>query len=182
VSEVKPCFTGEVMLAGWADTHNGGAKVTLWLADDHDLECFRRMTVRKGKVAGQRLMCVLVEIDEQENPVNQELADMATKRKPSAEAHLVIMGEHFQRYFRENIRVGQTSTADWDAERIRAAVKSRIGVASLAEIDRDPAARKRYHDLIWLPFSEWAEENPYGERPHDDADAQLAEDEWSTDT
>lgn len=66
---VQPTFQGEVQLAGWSESHNSGCKVTFWLADPSDLEAFRAMTVRKGNTAGQRLACVLVEIGDDEQPV-----------------------------------------------------------------------------------------------------------------
>lgn len=58
------------MLAGWAETHNSGAKIALWLPDSADLDVFRGLTVRKGNTAGHRFMMVLVEIGEDEKPVS----------------------------------------------------------------------------------------------------------------
>jgi len=63
-------FKGEVMLLGWRETHNGGAQVNLLLSDPDELAAFKRMTVSKGKVAGQRLACVLAEIHDEENTVS----------------------------------------------------------------------------------------------------------------
>lgn len=65
---MKATFNQEVMLAGWSETHNGGAKVTFWLADSSSLEAFKAMTVAKGKTAGQRLAMCLVEIADDEQP------------------------------------------------------------------------------------------------------------------
>lgn len=70
--DLKPVFQSEVMLAGWKETHNGGATVTFWLPDTEDLEVFRGMTVRKSNTAGQRLACVLVEIPDNEIPLASE--------------------------------------------------------------------------------------------------------------
>jgi len=63
---LKPAFEGELWLLGWRETHSGGATVTFQLSDPSELDAFRRMTVSKGKVAGQRLACVLVEIQDDE--------------------------------------------------------------------------------------------------------------------
>lgn len=65
---MKPQFNEEVMLAGWSETHSGGAKVTFWLADSASLEAFKLMTVAKGKTAGQRLAMCLIEIGDDEQP------------------------------------------------------------------------------------------------------------------
>jgi hypothetical protein len=69
MSDLTPVFHGEVMLAGWSESHNGGAKVTFWLSDPSELDAFRAMTVAKGKTAGQRLGCALVEIGDDDKPV-----------------------------------------------------------------------------------------------------------------
>ncbi len=65
-----PTIHGEAMLMSWSETHSGGAKITLLLADPEDLEPFKAMTIKKGKVAGQRLMYALVEIGHDEKPVD----------------------------------------------------------------------------------------------------------------
>lgn len=62
-------FTGEVQLAGWSDSHQGGAKVTFWLPSAADLEPFRALTVRKGNIAGHVFMMALVEVGEDGQPV-----------------------------------------------------------------------------------------------------------------
>src|SRR5690554_2878297 len=89
---VQPTFQGEVMLAGWSETHNGGAKVTFWLQDADDLAAFKAMTVAKGKTAGQRLALVAVEIGDDEQPVQRhekpkggELARLAGQLCQSAQ-------------------------------------------------------------------------------------------------
>ena len=68
-------FSGEVMLLGWKETHSGGAQVAFLLSDPEELEAFKRMTVAKGKVAGQRLACVLVEIHDDEGMLPAKTAD-----------------------------------------------------------------------------------------------------------
>lgn len=79
----KPIFSDEVMLAAWRESHTSGAQITLWLADPAQLDVFRGMTVRKGNTAGQRLMCVLVEIGEDEKPVAKR-EEPAPAEKPAA--------------------------------------------------------------------------------------------------
>lgn len=147
-----PCFTGEVMLAGWTDSHNGGAKVTFWLPDDADLEAFRRMTVKKGKTAGQRLMCVLVEIDEQEQPVQPDLPT-GPRSRASSDAHLMITGPDFVRYCNE------VADNEWTPDKVRLWAKHKMNVDSLSELDTDPLALKRFHEQIRRPFERWMEHN-----------------------
>lgn len=66
MSDFKPTFHGEVMLAGWKESHNSGAIVSFWLPDSADLEVFKGLTAKKGNTAGQRFMAALVEIPDGE--------------------------------------------------------------------------------------------------------------------
>jgi hypothetical protein len=72
MDQEKIAFSGELMLAGWNETHTGGAKVVFWLPAASDLDAFRHMTVRKGNTAGQRFMAVLVEIGDDEHPKDRD--------------------------------------------------------------------------------------------------------------
>jgi hypothetical protein len=140
----QPAFQGEIMLAGWSDSHTQGVRVTFWLQDDAALEPFRMATVRKGKTAGQRYMAVLVEIGDDEKPV----------RHPSSDAHLLLTGPDFLNYARA--MAPKAGARDhWDSTRARAWAKYVIQVESLAEIDTDPSARLRFERLIRVPFAEW---------------------------
>jgi hypothetical protein len=145
----------EVMLAGWSDSHAGGAKITFWLPDDSDLEPFRMLTVKKGAVAGHRFMMVLAEIADDETPVKQH---------PSSSAHLLLTGPDFLNYARA---MAPGKRDHWDSARARAWAKYVIQVESLAEIDTDPAARLRFERLIRIPFAEF---NGTRERGHGDGD------------
>jgi len=160
-SEELCAFKDEVMLAGWQETHSGGAKVTFWLASSEALEPFRLATVRKGKVAGQRYMCVLVEIDTDERPVHHV----------SSDAHLMIMGEQFQEY----AKFAAPAAALLGPERVREWAKWVIGVKSLSELDTDPAMVARFHELVRKPFLRWGEQvgedhGHDGDRDCDDVD------------
>jgi hypothetical protein len=150
-------FKGEVMLAGWQETHNGGAKVTFWLPSPEELEPFRMATVRKGKTAGQRYMCVLVEIDDQEQPVHH----------PSSSAHLMITGPQFLEYAKA---VGP-NRGHWDSARAREWAKYLMGVESLAQIDTDPQALLRYERLVRIPFAEWNGKREGNHGEDDDRDS-----------
>lgn len=85
----------EAQMAGWSQTHNGGCKLTLWL-NEEDLDKFKLMTVKKGNCAGQRLMCVVVEVGDDEQPKPQD-----RDRRPGALLQSSIMlakDEHFQKF------------------------------------------------------------------------------------
>lgn len=138
---VPVAFQGEVMLAGWSQTHNGGAKVTFWLQDDTDLEAFKAMTVAKGKTAGQRLAVVAVEIGDDEQPKPQpgqpkggELAKLAG---------MFCQSVHFWEFCRAD-----------DADEARDWILRVCGVQSRRELDHNPTAAKIFHDRVRKPYLE----------------------------
>ena len=81
MSDIKPTFSGEMQLAGWSQTHTSGNKVTFWLPDDEAMESFKLLTARKGNRAGQRFAAVLVEIGDDELPVDhtEDVLDMVPR-------------------------------------------------------------------------------------------------------
>lgn len=87
---LTPAFHGELMLLSWRETHNGGASVTFQLADADDLHAFKRMTLKKGKVAGQRLAAVLVEIGDDEQPKTAERVPPVDPSTTAASIETVI--------------------------------------------------------------------------------------------
>lgn len=139
---VQPTFQGEVMLAGWSETHNGGAKVTFWLQDADDLAAFKAMTVAKGKTAGQRLALVAVEIGDDEQPVQRhekpkggELARLAGQLCQSAQFQEWCEAENAE------------AAAEW--------VREVCGIDSRSELDHDDEAANRFHELVRKPFVAW---------------------------
>lgn len=140
--EAPVAFQGEVMLAGWSETHNGGAKVTFWLQDSNDLDAFKAMTVAKGKTAGQRLALVAVEIGDDEQPVRRE-------QKPKGGELARLAGQLCQNP--EFLEWCEAENAEAAAEWIR----NTCDVASRAELDHDIGAANKFHQLVRLPFLEW---------------------------
>ncbi|CAH0532174.1 hypothetical protein UAM5_00057 [Ralstonia phage UAM5] len=152
-AEIKPTFQGEVQLAGWSETHNGGCKVTFWLADAADLDVFRALTVRKGNTAGHRLACVLVEIGEDELPV-QEPPEPSAPEKPLGGALAKLAGmlcsnPDFWRFLQ------WSSFACESAEQARSIILDVCEINSRAELDHDEAAARIFHDRIRLPYTRY---------------------------
>jgi len=150
---MTPTFTGEVMMAGWSDTHNGGAKVTFWLPDADSLEVFKGLTQKKGNTAGHRFMCVLVEIGDDEAPVDRlvegpkpDFSDI----RPRKVGPLCMLAVKWCR---------DPEFLNWlamDSEKGAAScVKVVCGIESRKELDTDPAAAERFHSLIRGPFSKY---------------------------
>jgi hypothetical protein len=157
---MNPTFSGEVMLAGWSETHNGGAKVTFWLSDADELAAFKRMTVTKGKTAGQRLACVLVEIGDDELPKEPEPPTPASDREmpptPAEErkggplaklAGMWCQRQDFQEW------CGQSN-----ADQAREFILDTCGIDSRVELDHNPKAAEKFHEEIRLQFADWLKE------------------------
>lgn len=137
---VPVAFQGEVMLAGWSQTHNGGAKVTFWLQDDADLEAFKAMTVAKGKTAGQRLALVAVEIGDDEQPKAQP------EQKGGELAKLAGM-------FCQSTAFWEFCRAD-DADEARDWILGVCGIQSRRDLDHNPTAAQLFHDRVRKPYME----------------------------
>ncbi len=138
---VPVAFQGEVMLAGWSQTHNGGAKVTFWLSDEDDLAAFKAMTVAKGKSAGQRLAVVAVEIGDDEQPKPQP-----EQPKGGELAKLAGM-------FCQSVQFWEFCRAD-DADEARDWILRVCGVQSRRDLDHNPTAAKIFHERIRKPYME----------------------------
>ena len=142
----------EVMLLAWSESHNGGAKLVLQLADPADLEAFKAMTVKHGKIAGQRLACAFVQIGDDEKPVVDE-----HKGGPLAQlAGRWCQDERFQAWLAEKFPLAWRQAAGVYGDAHDAAaevVRDVCCVASRAELDHNPAAAFEFHTRIRDPYA-----------------------------
>ena len=148
---MTPLFSGELQLAGWSETHNGGCKVTFWLQSSDDLEAFRTLTIRKGNTSGQRFMAALVEVGDDELPV-QPIDTLPEPVQKAAEN--VHIGGPLARLagqwcadpaFREWIYVDTEAQA---AEKIRAF----CNIESRRLLDHDLEAATKFKKLFRTPY------------------------------
>lgn len=160
------------MLAGWAETHNGGAKVTFWLPDTADLDTFRGLTVKKGNTAGQRFAAVLVEIGDDEQPKRdtpsgstapegpgRDHADAPTQSAPPASSPAQKGGplarlagqwcadETFRRWL-----IDEFGVICEDEARAAEVVREACIIKSRAELDSTPTAAVLFNDLFREPY------------------------------
>jgi hypothetical protein len=143
-------FQGELMLAGWSETHTGGAKVTFWLPDAESLDTFRTMTVRKGNTAGQRFMAVLVELNDDDTPKPQE-ADKPKGGTLAQSAGVLCDTDLFQTYVvsKTDPEAG-LSRSQWAADYIRSFCR----VNSRADLDHSPTAKQLFAQLM-ADYRDW---------------------------
>lgn len=144
MTDLPVAFQGEVMLAGWSETHNGGAKVTFWLQDSGDLDAFKAMTVAKGKTAGQRLALVAVEIGDDEQPVQRE--EKPKGGELARLAGMLCQNPAFQAFVPECSEglSSEENAADW--------IRRVCGIKSRAELDHSTEAAARFHERVRKPF------------------------------
>jgi hypothetical protein len=134
---IEPSFKGEVMLAGWSESHNGGAKITFWLPESSDLDAFKSMTVAKGKMAGQRLMMVAVEIGDDEQPVRP-----ATPCGPiSVLAFRLCKNPEFQNFLEVENELAAANL-----------IKKLCGIQTRRELDTNEDAALLFHSKFRVPF------------------------------
>lgn len=146
----------EAMLLGWSETHNGGAKITLQLADIGDLEPFKRMTIKKGKIAGQLLTCVVVETDGNGDPVPQDAPEPKRGRHgkfPDGLCGLAVRwceDPDFFRWLRAEFPNIAKNTLPPNAAVL---LKSVCGISSRKELDADTPGRATFIKYIKEPYA-----------------------------
>lgn len=149
MSDVKPAYQGELMLAGWTDSHTTGAKVTFWLPDQESLEAFRHLTVRKGRTAGQRFMAVLIQIGDDEQPIEPG-SDTKPARRNNAlalSAVQVCKDSTFHDFIAEAVGFLPADVAGREA--IAADyLRDYCHIESRAELDASPTASQLFARLM----------------------------------
>ncbi len=155
---MTPTFTGEIQLAGWSESHTSGCKVTFWLSSPDELEAFRALTVRKGNTAGHRFMAALVEIGDDERPVEPVLDTPKPPRAQMGDAcYRTVMWcqePTFWKFLNSN-HTFQSADHVTNAQEAAQLVKFICGVDSRKELDTDNEANKAWHRLIRQPYSEY---------------------------
>lgn len=150
------CYSGELMLAGWADSSTHGYTVTFWCEPPetgmHAFEGYAR--------GSDTFMVALMELDEDEKPIDQAQRErveraQAPKRTQtlSQAAALLCANRDFQRWIssRHGVTESREQAAEW--------MRNELGIASRRELDTDRDVARRYHDEIRRPFLRWNEEH-----------------------
>ena len=143
----------EAMLLRWSETSNGGATIVLQLADPDDLEQFKLMTLAKGKIAGQRLQCVMVEIGDDELP--KDLPDPGKGGPLSILAARWCRDPEFQKWINQALAPPFAVGLDMnltEEEIATSLLRSVCGIKSRAELDHDDLASARFEAHIRRPY------------------------------
>lgn len=158
-------FAGEAQLAGWSDTHNGGAKITFWLPSADDLDKFRALTVRKGNTAGHLVMLAVVEHDGEGTPIPppeptkqhepQKSHARATKTNGPycIEAIDLCRTQLFWKWAE-----GEAGVPVRNEEQAKQFILSILGIGSRKDIDGDAGIVDTFINDIRIPFMHWQRE------------------------
>lgn len=155
-----PTIQCDAMLLSWQETHSGGAKIVLQLASPDDLDPFKRLTVKKGRVAGQLLTCVFVEVDGNGQPIEPE-PEPPKKRGggkfPGGYCGLAVrwcaepnFAVWLSREFPSESEECGPSTYDEFCVRMLRLI---CGIKSRKELDTDATAGERFNERIRAPYA-----------------------------
>lgn len=161
----KATYSGDVMLAGWGDSHDKGQWVRFWLDPEASLHPFAGFTRRSTSSVGQLFAAAIVITIEPGGGL-QVSEDAAAGddhggnrvRRLSSDAHLMVTGNFFRQWLEEKSdftealhRKGRT----WDAVTSKKYVKWVLGIESLSDLDRMSDKADRFHKEFRIPFSKW---------------------------
>jgi hypothetical protein len=139
---VTPTFTGEVQMRRYSDTSSQGVQVTFAL---HDREALEPLVQKAGK----RFMAVLVEIGDDEQPV-QPAAERAKVGPLCREAVGYCQMPDFQQWL--PLHTQSTNGDHFNEQGCRDFILGACGIASRKELDASDEAAGRFVRLIRLPF------------------------------
>lgn len=157
MSNVPTVFTGEMQLMNWGESSSNGAWVKFWIAPE-DLEAFRHLKCRSGKIAGHRMMAALAEIGDDEQPVAQPRnADPGSEAQSKGGALAKLAGMFCQQpEFWEFLVARSTGPTSCESVNDAAATIRHIcGIESRAELDSNAEAAAIFHEQIRLPYVRW---------------------------
>lgn len=152
---MTPTFQGEVQFRRYSDTSTQGAQIVLGLADRDELQAL------VGK-EGKRFMAVLVEIGDDEAPVDVQkakvgpLCSLAVQWCKSAEFLGWVRPVYDKFFGGDGSGWGDIGSEDMGPEAFcRHAILVLCDVDSRKELDKSKEAADRFHNCIRRPYTEW---------------------------
>lgn len=159
-------YTGEIVLIGsdWSDFRGYTTKIGMHEADDggHPLKRFHK---------GTRFHCVLVEIADDEEPIDQirkralelELKKAGKGGRWSIDSGILCHQVDFHRYLKSVGKVMRHWDKDTRTKMARQFILDTLRIKSRKEIDFDKEKQVEYQNLILSPYRKWHRENPRSE-------------------
>lgn len=166
---IDVCFASEVMLSNWSDTAAAGRKVEFWLPEDADApdeHPFKHYSRRLRGAAGTRFQMVLVEIDEEGEPIPRVQPQAAPRLAQGGElvggpvsknAGMLCKDGYFHDWLYETGVINETERADPKACEALATewVRKTCGVESRRMLDHDRNAQLAYENRVLHPYNLW---------------------------
>lgn len=177
----KILFSGELQLTAWGESSTTGAWVKFWIHPE-DLEAFKLLRTRVGKVAGQRIGAALVEIADDEAVVSHAPAPSpapAPMQPPQPRGYraphitgLAMLAVRwctnpmFQRWGAERMaKIKGISYEEaieyWDEAGCKGFILAECGITSRKFLAEDGEPARIFNEKIRLPFMAWS--NQQGE-------------------
>lgn len=101
---------------------------------------------------------VLVLLQDDGSVLDEKREEAVTdkRKKFSSQAHLMVTSPLFIQYLTE--RCGHTQVLErkglsWTPDRAKQYVKTKLGIESLSDLDRDEVALAKFHEQIRKPYS-----------------------------
>jgi hypothetical protein len=146
---MTPAFQGEVQFRRWSDSSTQGVQITFALPDSSDLEPLKHK-------AGKRFMAVLVEIGDDEQPVQAPQPRKDTRGPLCREACDYCETPEFQTWV---AIVGGHKVAT--AACAKQFILDRCQIGSRKELDTYEPAQRAFVRDIRIPFFAWNRERKY---------------------
>lgn len=143
MSEPTPTFAGEVQLRRWSESSTQGVQVTFALAESSDLDKFKGLD-------GKRFMAVLVQIGDDEQPVEPGETRNKKEREPLGDlCWRAVQWCKEPEFWRWMCSMNLMCDSEDAASRF---VKSVCGVGSRKDLDTDKEAARKFHQYIRGPY------------------------------
>lgn len=167
----------EIQLAGGGEPLGKGQWVKFWLDNENANHPFAGFKGRQGEEPGDIFGSVFVELDEDDTAIDQQKRSrLEHARNPKAKHELSRLAARlcttpmFLQFLSEKVEIQHkdkdtgaismvTAPVDWWEKDEHAARWMRYvtGVQSRAEYDYNPAAAKKFHDMVRRPYANWHE-------------------------
>lgn len=144
---MTPLFSGEVQLRRWSESSTQGVQVTFALADSDDLEPLKMKS-------GRRFMAVLVEVGDDELPVQPIPASSTGQRMPVGTIAMWLVLRCKDPDFWQWLASDLSYTVG-NEDQAADAVKHILGVKSRKDVDGSAEVEKAFHAYIRIPYQRW---------------------------
>lgn len=153
MTEPTPTFAGEFQLRRWSESNTQGVQVTFALADSSDLEKFRGLD-------GKRFMAVLVQIGDDEQPVDtRNSGDVPNagkshiQREPLGDlCWRAVQWCKTPEFWDWVAGQCQCHPAAVEEKQAREYILLKCGIDTRKELDTNPEAARKFNQFIRGPY------------------------------